>query len=71
MANSWQEKMQTFIQSQEEIWNKQRESFFEKQSRQFDRIVEHFQERYERIFQDRADGQTVIEDWITFERDNQ
>ena len=71
MANSWQEKMESFIQTQEEMWNKQRDSFFEKQSRQFDRIVQHFQERYGRIFQDRADGQTVIEDWIQFERDNQ
>lgn len=71
MANSWQEKMATFIQAQEEMWDKQREAFFEKQTRQFDKIVEHFQERYGRIFQDRAEGQTVIEDWIQFERDNQ
>ena len=70
MVNSWQEKMAHSF-AQEEMWDKQREAFFEKQTRQFDKIVEHFQERYGRIFQDRAEGQTVIEDWIQFERDNQ
>ena len=40
MANSWQEKMATFIRAQEEMWDKKREAFFEKQTRQFDKIVE-------------------------------
>lgn len=71
MSNSWQDKMDGFIKSQEDLWAKERETFFDKQRKAFDKIVEHFQEKYGRIFQERADGQSVIEDWITFEKDNQ
>jgi predicted transcriptional regulator len=71
MSNSWQDKMDGFIKSQEDIWAKERDTFFEKQRKAFDKIVEHFQEKYGRIFQERAEGQSVLEDWIAFEKDNQ
>jgi predicted transcriptional regulator len=71
MSNSWQDKMDGFIKAQEDIWAKERDTFFDKQRKAFDKIVEHFQEKYGRIFKDRAEGQSVLEDWIAFEKDNQ
>jgi len=71
MSNSWQDKMDGFINSQETIWATERDTFFEKQRKAFDKIVEHFQEKYGKIFKERSEGQSVLEDWIAFEKDNQ
>jgi len=71
MANSWQGKMDHFIKTQETLWAKERDTFFDKQRKAFDKIVEHFQEKYGKIFKERSEGQSVIEDWITFEKENQ
>ena len=70
MANSWQEKMDVFITTQEKLWAKERETFFVKQRKSFDKIVEHFQEKYGKIFKERAEGQSMLEDWMVFENDN-
>ena len=71
MANSWQGKMDEFIKTQETLWAKERDTFFDKQRKAFDKIVEHFQEKYGKIFKERSKGQSVIEDWIAFEKENQ
>jgi len=71
MANSWQGKMDAFIVTQETLWEAERDTFFKKQRKAFDKIVEHFQEKYGKIFKERGEGQSVIEDWLAFERENQ
>lgn len=71
MANSWQAKMDDFLKVQQELFDKERDKFWEKQRKSFDKVLETFQDRYGKIFKERAEGQSVIEDWIQFEKDNQ
>jgi hypothetical protein len=67
MINTYQERMEGFFGNQEREWNRQRTAFFRNQRDQFQQVVRQFRERFGVMWEERAAGQMLIEDWIEIE----